>query len=267
MPPFHFLHLTDPHVPPEGELLYGQDPSPRLQAAIDDILARHGPAGPAPAAFAVVTGDLVRDGEPAAYARLRGMLARLPCPSHLLLGNHDDRDAFRAAFPAAPTDPAGFVQQALPTPIGLFVLLDTLVQGEAFGRLCPARLAWLAATLAGSAGPVVLCLHHPPFPIGLPAMDAIALRDPDALWAVLAPHASRIRHLCHGHLHRPIAGAWRGISVSSLSGTAFRVPLTFAEEAVRPRGREAPSYGIVRVTDDAVVAHIREVAVGPAAVA
>jgi len=259
MPPFHFLHLTDPHLPPPGEMLYGRDPTPRLAATLADIVVRHGPGGAAPAAFAVVTGDLVRDGEPAGYARLRGMLREMPCPAHPLLGNHDDRAAFRAAFPDVKVDAAGFVQQAFPSAAGLCITLDTLQPGEAFGRLCPARLAWLAARLAESEGPVLLFLHHPPFAVGLPSMDAIALRDPDALWAVLAPHAPRLRHLFHGHLHRPIAGSWRGIPTSSVSGTAFRVPLTFTEEPVRPNGREAPSYAVIRADESALVVHIRDV--------
>ena len=46
-------------------------------------------------------------------------------PCHLMLGNHDERDAFCAAFPEAPVEPAGFVQQAFDTPAGCFILLDT----------------------------------------------------------------------------------------------------------------------------------------------
>lgn len=259
MPPFLFLHLTDPHLPPPGELLYGRDPAPRLAAAIADIAERHAAQGAAPAAFAVVSGDLVRDGEPAAYARLRAMLAGLPCPAHLLLGNHDNRAAFRMVFPDTPVDAAGFVQHALPTPAGLCLFLDTAETGEAFGRLCASRLAWLADRLAESSGPVLLFLHHPPFLVGLPAMDAIALRDPASLWAVLAPHAPRLRHLFHGHLHRPIAGSWHGIPTSSLCGTAFRVPLTFTAEPIKPTGREPPSYAVVRATEAAVVVHLRDV--------
>lgn len=262
--PFHFLHLTDPHLPPVGELLYGMDPAPRFEAAIAEIAARHGPGTPAAAAFAVVTGDLTRDGEPAAYARLREALAALPCPARLLLGNHDDRAAFRAAFPEAPVDAAGFVQQAFASPAGLCLLLDTLQPGEAFGRLCVDRLAWLAAQLRDSAGPVLLFLHHPPFAVGLPSMDAIGLREPEALWTVLAPHAARIRHLFFGHLHRPVAGSWRGIPCSSIGGTAFQVPLEFGATPVRPAGREPPGYAVVRCSSDGVVVLPRDVPWGPA---
>ncbi|GAA0568975.1 phosphodiesterase [Craurococcus roseus] len=258
MAPFCFLHFTDPHVPPPGGTVSGGDPAQGLAAALADAARRHGPGGASPAAFAVFTGDLVRDGEPAAYARLRGMLGGLPWPVHLLLGNHDDRDAFSDAFPAEPLDDAGFVQKALQTPAGLCLMLDTLAPGRLEGELCARRLAWLAARLAESAGPVLLFLHHPPLPVGIPFMDQIALRDADALWATLEPHRARVRHIFHGHLHRPIAGSWRGMPISSLRGTAFAVALDQQPgEAVVSR-TEAPCYALARVLDGDVVVHTVE---------
>ena len=258
MAPFCFLHFTDPHVPPSGETVQGSDPTPGLAAALADAAVHHAPDGALPASFAVFTGDLVRDGEAAAYARLRDALDGLPWPIHLLLGNHDDRYAFRAAFPTAALDDAGFVQQAFATPAGFCVMLDTLAPGRPDGELCARRLAWLAARLADTAGPVMVFLHHPPLPAGIPSMDKIGLRDADALWAVLAPHRARIRHIFHGHLHRPIAGSWRGIPVSSLRGTAFSVTLAQAPDAPTVSRREAPCYALARVTEEDVVVHTVE---------
>jgi 3',5'-cyclic AMP phosphodiesterase CpdA len=265
MPPFHFLHLTDPHLPPPGGTVFGLDTAPRLAATIADIAGRHGPGSAVPAAFAVVTGDLVRDGEPAAYARLRAMLTGLPCPAHLLLGNHDSRDAFRAAFPEAPVDPHGFVQAAFPSPAGLCLLLDTLEPGRPEGRLCARRLHWLAERLAeeGAAGPVLLFLHHPPLPVGIPAMDAIGLADAEALWEVLAPHRARLRHLFHGHLHRPTAGSWRGIPLSSLRGTGFEVALGLTPGNVEAGEGGPPCYALVRVQGEDIVVHTRDLPPAP----
>lgn len=257
MQPFAFLHLTDPHAVPPGETLIGQDTNARLEAAIAAIATRHGPGGDMPAAFTVVTGDLTRDGEPTAYARLATLLAGLPCPVHLMMGNHDNRIAFADAFPAAPRDPAGFVQHAFATPVGRCILLDTLEQGAPHGTLCAQRLGWLADRLAEDDGPVLLFLHHPPMAVGIPGMDVIALRDPGALWAVLAPHAARIRHIFHGHLHRPIAGSWHGIPISSLRGTAFEVRMRGGAPAVEP---QAPiDYGYVRVDAEDIIVHTERI--------
>jgi 3',5'-cyclic-AMP phosphodiesterase len=258
--PFHFLHLTDLHLPPPGQRLHGTDPGPRLAATVAAAAARHGPGGAAPAAFAVVTGDLTRDGEPEAYERLREMLAGLPCPAHLMLGNHDDRAAFRAAFPGALVDGDGFVQQALASPAGLCLMLDTLEPGRPEGRLCARRLGWLAARLAEGTGPVLLFLHHPPLPVGIRAMDAIGLQDSDALWAVLAPHRTRLRHIFHGHLHRPVAGSWRGVPISSLRGTAFTVTLDFGVPGgVAVDARPLACYAVARLAGEDLVVHTEEV--------
>ena len=225
---------------------------------MEDIARRHGPHGAAPAAFAVVTGDLTHHGEPEAYARLRAILAGMPCPVHLLLGNHDERDAFRAAFPDAPVDPQGFVQQAVETPVGRCLMLDTKVAGTHAGRLCRDRLDWLAARLAEDAGPVLLFLHHPPYRVGIAGMDNIPLLDADALWEVLAPHRARIRHLFHGHLHRPLSGSWRGIPTSSLRGMAHQVALDFAELPRVPGSHEPPAYALVRATAEDIVVHVHD---------
>src|SRR6266568_1553993 len=78
----------------------------RLEAVVGAV-ASLDPA----AAAVVVTGDLVRSGEPAEYERVRELLAPLRMPVHVLPGNHDDRDALRAALlPGALDTASGFVQ-------------------------------------------------------------------------------------------------------------------------------------------------------------
>lgn len=246
-----FIHLTDPHITPPGETLLGQDSNARFAAALAAIAHD---AAAAPFAFAVITGDLVRDGEAAAYAELARMLARLPCPVHLMLGNHDDRAAFAAAFPAIAPDANGFRQEAFATAGGRCILLDTLTPGAPHGTLCAARLGWLADRLAEDAGPVLLFLHHPPMPIGIAGMDAIRLLDGDALWAVLAPHRARIRHIFHGHTHRALAGSWQSIPTSSLRGTAFEVKFAPGKPAIE---RAAPiEYALVRCTSEAITVNL-----------
>jgi 3',5'-cyclic-AMP phosphodiesterase len=257
--PFTFLHLTDTHLVGPGQRLYGLDPAERLRAAVADILRRHGPGGAAPAAFALLTGDLVHHADAASYVLLREILAPLPMPVHMLLGNHDDRALFRAAFPEAPVDAAGFVQGAFATLAGRFLLLDTHEPGTAAGGLCARRLGWLAERLAEApATPVFLALHHPPVRSGIVGMDRIPLRDADALWRVLAPHRARIRHVFHGHLHRPFGGSWHGIPFSSLRGTGHQVALDLAERTTVPGSHEPPAYALVRVTESEVVVHTHD---------
>lgn len=253
-----FIHLTDVHLMRPGERLYGLDPAERLREAVASILERHGPKGPAPAAFAVITGDLTHHGEREAYELLREILSPLPFPCHLLLGNHDDRKGFRACFPEAPTDAGGFVQAALETPAGRLVMLDTLEPGTHAGRLCPARLGWLEERLSEDEEPFLLFLHHPPVASGIVGMDALPLLDAEALWRVLAPHRERVRHIFHGHLHRPFCGSWHGIPFSSLRGTSHQVSLDLSERTTVPGSHEPPAYALVRISAEELVVHTHD---------
>ena len=60
------IHLTDLHLMPPGELLWGLDPFARFDAALVDIAAHH-----ADADLCVITGDLTEKGDVAAYELLR----------------------------------------------------------------------------------------------------------------------------------------------------------------------------------------------------
>ncbi len=74
----------------------------------------------------------------------------------------------------------------------------------------------------------------------------------------MAPHRARIRHVFHGHLHRSIAGSWRGIPLSSLRGTAFAVSLDHRPGEVAVSHREAPCYALARALGEDLVVHTIE---------
>ncbi len=245
-----FVHVTDPHIVPEGPL-YGSDPAARLRTCIADINANH-----ADAAAVVVTGDLTDAGDAASYARLRDILADLIPPVHLLIGNHDDRTAFRAAFPETPVDAAGFVQYGFDTTAGRFLCLDTVDQGHHHGLLGPERLDWLEAELdRAEGGPVFLFMHHAPLPVGHALLDGIGLLDADDLAAVVSRHTN-IRQIFFGHLHRPICGHWRGIPFAGLPSLNHQTALDLTGSDVWIGSYEPPAYGVVLAQPDAVVVHV-----------
>ena len=91
------VQVSDLHFVPPGVRLLGIDPRARFSACVADINANH-----ADAELCLLTGDLADRGAPEAYAALREALADLRVPYRLMVGNHDDRAAFRGAFPEAP---------------------------------------------------------------------------------------------------------------------------------------------------------------------
>src|SRR5262245_9007948 len=133
-----FIQITDTHLVPRGQLLYGLNPVDRLALCVADINLRHSDA-----AFAIVTGDLAHKGEADAYAALKAELGKLRLPVHLLLGNHDSRELFATAFPEAPRDDNGFVQFLVEIGGTLGICLDTNEPGVPYGTFCETRADWL----------------------------------------------------------------------------------------------------------------------------
>ncbi len=244
------IQLTDPHLVSPGRRLFGLDPAARLRACLEHLAAVHGDAD-----LCVITGDLADAGDPAAYQDLRAILAGFPVPVRLLLGNHDRRGAFRVAFPDHPVDPNGFVQSVEDLGDTRLVFLDTLDEGRGSGRLCDRRLAWLADRLDEAADrPVLVFLHHPPRPVGLPGFDTILLADPDPVMALLRGHG-QVRHLFIGHVHVTLTGTMDGIPFAADRGTCHHIQPEMDNPGTVIFVDGAPAFSIVLVDADTILVH------------
>lgn len=249
-----FIHITDTHLVPKGEMLHGLNPCERLDACVDDINANH-----LDAEFCVITGDLADKAQPQAYRDLRDCLERLRLPVHLLVGNHDHRGHLRDVFPEIPVDENGFLQTVLETRAGPFVLLDTVEQGQGWGSFCDKRAEWLRRQIDAAGGrPVYLFMHHPPFDVGMPCLDRLGLgADGGRMAAVLTPN-DNIRHIFFGHVHRPITGSWHGIPFSTMRGTNHQVSFDFDSVDVVPKSHEPAAYAVVFLSPDQTVVHFHD---------
>lgn len=249
-----FIHLTDTHLLALGRSIYGTDPAWRLERAIQSINAHHGDA-----AFVMITGDLAHWGEPAAYDALAEKLGQLHPPVRLAIGNHDDRVAFRTRFADTPATPNGFVQYAFDAGGLRHVVLDSNEPGVSWGVFCEQRAAWLASELESSGqSPVHVYIHHPPFAVGIPSMDRISLLDATPLRNVLLHHRARIRHLFFGHVHRPMAGSWMGIPLSTVRGTNHQVALRLDDTDQIAGSHEQPQYAVVLADAEKTVVHLHD---------
>ncbi|PCI05213.1 MAG: phosphodiesterase [Hyphomicrobiales bacterium] len=249
-----FIHLTDCHVVGGDAILYGMNPRARLEQAVASINDEHGDAE-----FVVVSGDLTHWGDEDAYLAFSEQINRLSMPYMLMMGNHDNTEAFAHFFPDSSRDHAGFIQSVHETTFGRFLFLDTSVTGTHAGGYCQQRLDWLEEQLETSHDPVLIFMHHPPFPVGIKGMDGIMMQDSEAFHKVLAPYKEIIRHLFFGHIHRPIFGNWRDISFSCMRGLNHQVALDLnAPDTIVHGNFEPPAYGIVLVNDDQIVVHMHE---------
>lgn len=218
-PRMKIIQITDTHLVPSGVSVNGVDPERQLRAAISDILARH-----ADADILVITGDLCNDGEPAAYALLKDILAPVPCEVRLLLGNHDARPQFIEAFPDHPLDANGFIQSFIDTPHGRLIFLDSHEKGVIGGMFGDDRMVFVDEALSGAGEtPATIFIHHPPMDCGIAHFDRIGMHDDGRLMRRLAAHTPGLRHVVFGHIHVPMTGmSPEGISYSSGQACAHR---------------------------------------------
>ena len=283
--------LSDTHIVVPGRLLYRQiDTAAALRAAVARILALR----PLPDCV-VLSGDLVDRGRADEYAQLTALLAPLPMPVYPLPGNHDSRRALHAAFAGRAVDAnddglagdardAGDVNDAWRTgsaneaglageaaaddallnrridlgPLSL-LLLDTLVPGEEGGEFGAAHLAWLEAACP-AAGPVLLFMHHPPFPTGIAGMDALACRGGERLAAWLARHANVVALAC-GHVHRAVFTRFAGIPAMIAPGPAHQIALDLGGDAAALAWTPEPGGFLLHRWDgEALVTHVVPVA-------
>jgi 3',5'-cyclic AMP phosphodiesterase CpdA len=201
------LHVAATGLPPgpDAEGAANAQNGARLAATIDHINR----LSPRPDAV-IVTGDLADGPRPGEYEELAGHLPRLDMPVFAVPGNHDDRDAMRRLFAGAPwLSPTGFLHHVIDRGPLRIVMLDTLDPGRTAGILCAERLGWLKDRLDEHPGPVVVALHHPPFQVGVPFMDAVALDSPQALEDIVRRHANVLAVVC-GHVHRSATVSFAG---------------------------------------------------------
>lgn len=246
-----FIHITDLHLMPPGELLGGIDTAARLSRILEDIAAWHSDA-----AFCVISGDLADEGSLDAYGWLKDRLQAFPVPCFLMLGNHDDRQNFLSVFDGHPRDQGGYVQHSHAAEGARFLFLDTLTGGPGVheGELCDQRLAWLEQQLeAARDAPVFLFMHHPPFDLGMRFVDDIKLRQPEAFHRALQ-RGRNIRHIFYGHVHRMTYVNWRGYPFTSLPSTNHQIPL-IPDRAGSDYSDEPLAYGVVQVSDDQLTVH------------
>ncbi len=213
------IQLTDTHLMPSGIVVNGVDPERQLRAAVADIVEKHSDAD-----LLVMTGDLCNHGDPEAYAILKDILAAVPFEIRLMLGNHDDRRNFVAAFPDQPRDDNGFIQSFIDTDAGRLMFLDSHEAGVIGGIYGDDRLEWLERTLATAGDlPVTVFIHHPPMDTRIAHFEHIGMHDDGAIMQRLHRHAPGVRHIVFGHIHIPLAGTTaEGIAYSAGQACSHR---------------------------------------------
>jgi Icc protein len=248
--------LSDPHIKLPGRLAYGKVDTASMLA---ECVAMLDTLRPAPDLI-LLTGDLVDFGRPEEYAHLRRILAPLKSPLVAIPGNHDEREAMRAAFIGDGYLPAtGFLQFVIDDYPVRLIGLDTVIPGEGGGELCAERLAWLDAALNRRPdAPTIVMLHHPPFLTGIAHMDRLGLRGRPEFAETMARHP-QVERIVSGHLHRPIQAVVGGRLAMIAPSTAHQVELDLDQAGPSCFRMEPPGILLHWWNDGTLVSHYRPI--------
>lgn len=189
------VQLSDPHVVPAAQQpVHGQDTLERLRAAVNAV----NQLSPSPD-LVVMTGDQINDGTEASYRAVKDVLTRLRFPCHMALGNHDYRPVFRRVILEDSGADSASYYYSLERSGHRIIVLDTQDEGEVAGRLDDDQLDWLEQELSTGLSSVI-CMHHPPVPVGVAWMDELILLDSERFLEICEAAASLRLILC-GHVH------------------------------------------------------------------
>lgn len=253
---FTFAQITDFHISePGGSADHMYQTAKHLQVAVAHLNCL-----PQRPEFVLCTGDLVDGGGAAEYTILAEILGQLTMPFYLIPGNHDDRAALCQAFPAHGylTGHDGYMQYTLEAWEPRLIALDTLIPGEAGGRLCSQRLDWLQDRLDEQPNrPTILFMHHPPFRTGLTKMDNMGLDGNAGLARIVRQHG-QVEAILAGHLHRFITRRFAGTVAMTAPGPAHQLALDLGPQEHLSLIMEPPA-GLLHLWlggDDGLVSHI-----------
>jgi Icc protein len=114
-----------------------------------------------------------------------------------LPGNHDDLTNMTEVLPSDCIS----LETSFEVGHWRILLLNSVIVGKTQGKLSPETLLWLEQELEQNGQhPVLIALHHPPFPINLGWKDAI-LQEPEDLFAVINLYP-QVKLVIAGHVHQ-----------------------------------------------------------------
>lgn len=193
----------------DGELR-GTVTAATLQRVLD-----HYEAGDWRAQRVLVTGDLIQDDSAEAYDRFRDLMLPLNLRVHCVPGNHDIRDLMRPVCCRPPFSYCAYEE------IGewLIVGIDSCVKGDAGGRVTNAELERLSDIVVQSpARYVMVCLHHPPVPMGSAWLDSVGMKNGNEVLERLSS-LDRVRVAVFGHVHQEYDADHDGVRIIATPST------------------------------------------------
>jgi len=209
--PIRVLHFTDPHL--------FADPSEALRGTVTHSSLRdvvtHITAAGWPADFIAMTGDVIQDRSREAYQRFRDLVEPLELPTICVPGNHDVRELMRDALSTPPFQYCDSTQRGN----WLIIGIDSCVHDNAAGHVADEELRRIDQLVgATTAEHVLVCLHHPPLPMGSKWLDTVGIDNAAEFIASIAK-SGKVRGTLFGHVHQSFDRVHQSIHVIGTPST------------------------------------------------
>jgi 3',5'-cyclic AMP phosphodiesterase CpdA len=214
------VQITDTHILPPGELLYGvTDTAAHLRETILQINRMR----PEPDLL-LITGDLIEGPCEASYQHFIELIKPLEIPVYVIPGNHDDPQMMIKEFadtPYFPTSDDTF-QYTIEDSAYRVLALNSHADGTELPEFDEMRLAWLRDQLEQSSTPVLIAIHHPPLTAGIELIDMGGSEWFQGLKFLLQGYP-QVRLVICGHCHIDLSGRIGHVPVYMAGGCSHQL--------------------------------------------
>jgi len=214
------IQITDTHILPPGEMLYGvTDSAANLRGTVTQINRMR----PRPDAV-LITGDLVEGPDEASYRHFIELIKALEIPAYVIPGNHDDPQMMLREFADTAYFPAidDTIQYAIEDLSFKVLALNSHSNGTELPEFGEQRLSWLQDQLERSSEPVLIAIHHPPMTTGIELIDMGGSEWFQGLKSMLCGYPQVKLVIC-GHCHIDLSGRIGHIPVYMASATSHQL--------------------------------------------
>lgn len=211
------VQITDMHLfADKMQQLHGHCTYQNLAETIDCLLA----AKEEPH-FILVTGDISQDESAESCQLAREQFERLNAAVYWIHGNHDAENIVKPIF-----EPSSRLQQLqhLTTPSWDFISINTCRRGMDSGYLEASELVsfWRRAEVAKSNHKnIAVVMHHHPYPVATPLIDACMLQQADNFLEQVKQHPEIKLMMC-GHVHGDYQIAYGKQMIEACPATSFQ---------------------------------------------
>ena len=211
-------------------------------ATLEQVLAHYLDSGWS-ADHVQVTGDIIQDDTREAYVRFREAVTPLGLPVYCVPGNHDIPRIMRDAL----RDEPFHYCSSLEVNNWLIAGIDSCIEGQAAGSIDATELDRLDSLVNHTgAGNVMVCLHHPPLPVGSRWLDELALGNAEEfLQRVTA--SGKVRLVVFGHVHQAFDAVHASVRIIGTPSTCRQFAANSATFAV---DEKPPAYRKIELYDN-----------------